>query len=215
MLSATGVLILTALAGLLFYNFSSDAGVIAIASDYVEKNVGYSLSVYREIGIPEENIRMIENSIEEIKYVVVRILPSLFIASVLLVSWINLLMGRSLFLARKMRFPEFGPLNKWKSPDYLVWAVIAAGIMLLIPVKDIKIIGVNALLILLVIYFFQGIAIVAFFFEKKSAPKILRIFLYSLIGFQQILLLVIIIFGFFDVWVDIRRLATKEQNYNE
>jgi len=60
------------------------------------------------------------------------------------------------------------------------------------------------------LYFFQGIAIAAFFFEKKKLPKMIRLFLYSLIGFQQIVLLFVIGMGFFDVWLDIRKLNKIE-----
>ena len=62
------------------------------------------------------------------------------------------------------------------------------------------------LLIAAPIYFFQGIAIVAFYFDKKNLPRPLRVFLYSLIALQQFLLLIIIGIGFFDVWLDLRKL---------
>ena len=62
------------------------------------------------------------------------------------------------------------------------------------------------------IYFFQGIAIVSFFFEKKRLPVALRFILYSLIVVQQFLLLLIIGFGFFDMWLNFRKLETQQDS---
>ena len=69
-----------------------------------------------------------------------------------------------------MVFPSFGRLNLWKAPEYLVWAVIGCGAILLLADKGLKMIGLNGLLILMTVYFFQGIAVVSFFFEKKNFP---------------------------------------------
>jgi uncharacterized protein YybS (DUF2232 family) len=57
----------------------------------------------------------------------------------------------------------------------------------------------------MMIYFFQGIAIVSFYVEKKQFPRLLRVMLYGLIAMQQLLLLLVIAVGFFDTWIDFRR----------
>jgi uncharacterized protein YybS (DUF2232 family) len=68
---------------------------------------------------------------------------------------------------------------------------------------------------MLVIYFFQGIAIVSFYFDKKGFPKILRGILYGLIALQQFVLLLVIAAGFLDLWIDFRRLKKGVDNNNE
>jgi uncharacterized protein YybS (DUF2232 family) len=84
--------------------------------------------------------------------------------------------------------------------------------MLLVPEKGIRILGLNGFIILMTIYFFQGIAIVSFFFEKKDIPMLLRVILYSFIGMQFFLILLVIATGFFDMWLDFRKLETlKDQ----
>jgi uncharacterized protein YybS (DUF2232 family) len=59
------------------------------------------------------------------------------------------------------------------------------------------------------VYFFQGIAIVSYYFNKKRFPKILRIFLYTLMALQQLILLAVIGLGFFDLWINFRRLGKE------
>jgi uncharacterized protein YybS (DUF2232 family) len=62
------------------------------------------------------------------------------------------------------------------------------------------------------IYFFQGIAIISFYFEKKRFPRLLRIVLYSLIALQQVVLLVVVGLGFFDMWLNFRKLGVEKKN---
>ena len=82
--------------------------------------------------------------------------------------------------------------------------------MLILPHKALKIIGLNIILVLMTIYFFQGIAIVSFYFEKKQFSRMLRFLLYSLIAIQQIVLLVVIGLGIFDMWLNFRKLEIKK-----
>ena len=62
----------------------------------------------------------------------------------------------------------------------------------------------------MLIYFFQGIAIVSFFFKKKEVPFFLKFFIYTLIVIQQIFALLVIGIGFFDTWFDFRKLNLKQ-----
>lgn len=202
---------LTATAAILFYgSLSEDNNLVAAISRYVSHNLDYTLSLYKEMGMPDETLQMIGRSMEKILYVMVRIIPAFVVASTLLIVWLNLLLAKSLFLRKGIDFPDFGHLNQWKSPEMLIWAAVVCGIMLLVPGASVKVMGINGMLVLSVVYFFQGIAIAAFFFEKKKLPKILRMFLYSLIGLQQIVLFFIIGMGFFDVWLDVRKLNKIE-----
>ena len=82
--------------------------------------------------------------------------------------------------------------------------------MLIIPEHTVKLFGINGLLILMTIYFFQGIAIISFYFEKKHFPRLLRIVLYSLIALQQIVLLIVVGLGFFDMWLNFRKLGVEK-----
>ncbi len=67
--------------------------------------------------------------------------------------------------------------------------------------------ALNGMVVLTIIYFFQGIAIISFYFEKKKIPMAIRTLLYGTIIIQQIFLLVIAGIGFFDVWLNFRKLG--------
>lgn len=197
---------------LFFYSSISTTGIKTIISDYVRKNLELTIELYKAMGMSPESVRMFSESLEKIHFVIVRIVPALVITSTLFIIWATLILSKPLLVARKLVYPDFGPLNIWKAPDYLVWVVIGCGLMLLIPNTSLKLLGTNGLLILMTIYFFQGIAIVSFFFDKKRFPRLLRFILYTLIALQQILLLIVIGLGFFDVWLNFRKLKPVKQN---
>jgi len=169
-LYACGIVLLTAAGGLLFYSSISGTGMTALVSAYVAKNLELTLTLYQNMGVSPEHIRMISDSMVHIHYVLVRIIPAFAIVSALFVSWTNLLMARPILESRNLFYPPFGRLNLWKAPDHLVWGVIGCGLILLVSTKGMKMIGLNGLLVLMTIYFFQGIAIISFFFEKKIFP---------------------------------------------
>ncbi len=209
MLTACLMVVGTGLAGVLVYSSISGVPVYQTVSEYVGRNIELSLKLYREMGVSGDSIGLISESLDGIRYVLVGIIPALVIVYTLIIGWINLLLAKPLFERGRLVYPDFGDLKRWQAPEVLVWAVIGSGLLLLLPGGTIKLIGVNGMLVLMTVYFLQGIAITAFFFEKKHVPRLLRILLYSLIAVQQILLLVVIGIGLFDVWLNLRKIGRQ------
>ena len=194
----------------LFYSNITGIQVGSLVSAYIVKNLELTLELYRDIGMSEENIQMISSSMESFQYVLIRIIPALAIASTLFIIWTSLMLAKPLLKAKNLFYPDFGQLNLWKTPEYIVWIAIACGILLLIPDKAVKLMGINGILILMTIYFFQGMAIVSFHFEQKQFPRLLRFFLYSHIAIWQVILLLVVILGFFDIWFNFRKLKIQK-----
>ncbi|OQY13277.1 MAG: hypothetical protein B6I30_03270, partial [Desulfobacteraceae bacterium 4572_187] len=159
-----GSVIFIGIVGLLFYNNLSDKGFYTLVAEYVSKNLTLTLEIYENMGVSQESIHMISNSLEHIEYVLIRIIPALVVASTLFVSWTNLLVAKPILKSHGCFYPSFGSLKNWKAPEFLVWGIIGCGLLLLLPEKIFKFFGLNGLLIMLTIYFFQGIAIVSFYF---------------------------------------------------
>jgi len=205
---AAGVVLLMGMLALLFYSAATQTGIHQVVASYVLKNLKFSLAVYQRMGMSDENVRLIAESLKDIQYAIVRILPGLAAASVLVVAWMNLLMARIVLTRRSLFFPAYGALNRWRPPEVLVWGVIGSGVLLLTGVKSFKMIGLNGLIVLLTVYFFAGIAVVSFFFQKKRFPPVLRVFLYTLIALQQLFLVFVVGMGLFDTWLNFRRIET-------
>ncbi len=204
-LYTTGLLFIAGLFGLFYYSQVISTGIGTILTDYVNHNVTLSINLYRDLGMSDEQVKKLAQSIENIVYVLIRIIPSISIAFLMLLSWLNLLAARAVFQRYQLPFPKYGSLNCWKSPDILVWGVIVSGSVMLIPYDMFTIIGCNVLIVLMIIYFFQGIAVMSFFFEKKNVSKLVRALLYSFLVIHQLSLILIIGIGLFDVWADFRK----------
>lgn len=202
--SSCGVIV-SGLIFLMIFSNIRNVGIYALASEYIAENLKLAMDIYENMGVSEEHIQMISGSMEQIRYVLVGIIPALIVAFTLLVSWTNLMISKPVLIKKNLYYPDFVSLNLWKAPEYLVWAVIASSAMLFFPDKVFKIAGLNFLLVLMMIYFFQGIAIVSYYFEQKKVPRTLKVFLYSLIALQHFIFLFVIGLGFFDTWLNLRK----------
>ncbi len=206
-----------ALTALFLYSLTVPENIIELVSAYVAKNLELSLKLYEGMGVSESTITTISNSLDKLHYVLVRMLPSLATISLIFIAWSNLLLSRPLLASRSLPQPQFGNLKQWRAPENLIWLLIGCGGGLIgLPSGSIPwLVSINGLLILMIIYFFQGIAIVAFFLESKNAPRTIRVLIYSLIGLQQLFLLLVIAMGIFDLWVDFRKLMKKNDRNPE
>lgn len=197
---------LAGLAGLAVYALFNERSIGGLANDYVAQHLAVTLEAYRKMGVSSENVALLADSLETIQYILVRIIPGLGISASWFVAWCNLMLARPVLRLKGFSTPDFGRLNRWRAPEQLVWGVIGCGALLLLPLQGLKIMGLNGLIILLTVYFFQGLAIVAHFFDRKNIPAFLRVILYSLIFLQQVVLIFVIGLGFFDIWLNFRKL---------
>ena len=194
---------------LFFYSNLSNTGIYTLVSEYISRNLDLTMAMYESMGVSDESIHVISNSTEKIQYVLIRIIPAMLISLILFVSWLSLLIAKPMLKAKNIFSPDFGSLKLWQAPEFMVWIFIGCGAALILSDNTFKILGLNGLIVLMTIYFFQGIAIVSFYFEKKNVPRIFRIFLYSVLALQQLVLLSVIGLGFFDMWLNFRKLDVK------
>jgi uncharacterized protein YybS (DUF2232 family) len=213
-LYACGAIWGCALALLIVYSQISGNSMRELISGYVAKNLEITLALYQSMDIPEESIQVLSNALPSIQYVLVRLVPAFVAVSTLFVSWSNILISRPILSFKNLPVPDFGVLNHWRSPENFVWVAIGCGGLLLVPDKTIRMIGLNGVLVAMTVYFFQGIAIVAWFFQSKQVPRAMRIMFYCLIGIQQIFLLIVIGIGFFDLWANFRKLPSSSTTEN-
>jgi len=187
-----------------------EGGLVAMLDAQVGEHLAMALALYRGICMEEDHLRVLTDNIDLIRFVVGRLLPGLAAMAALVSSWFTLLMADPLLSRTAMATPAIGHLRYWKAPEPLVWGAIACGALLLLPLRDLKLFGLNGIVVLMTVYFFQGMAIVAFYFEKKGLPRLLRGALYSLIALQQLLILLIVVAGFFDIWFNFRKLDNQQ-----
>ena len=145
---------------------------------------------------------------EEISSFLLSIMPSIIFVFTLLVVVLNLLVGRR-FLKSRKAFNHVNNVARFRLPDILIWGVIGGGVaffagryMLRLALLDA--LAINVLIGLAALYFFQGLAIIAYFLQGVRFPLFRMLAYLAIIFFFQVLSVVIIGLGLADVWVNFR-----------
>ncbi|MEE9259240.1 MAG: YybS family protein [Nitrospinaceae bacterium] len=111
--------------------------------------------------------------------------------------------GPSLFSGRKF--------SEWILPDQMIWALILSGTAVYLTDAPPGVIGMNVLIVVGMIYFFQGLAIIKHFLEARKVPAFFQVLLLLLIFIQPLLIGLVVGLGVFDLWVDFRKLKAPPE----
>jgi uncharacterized protein YybS (DUF2232 family) len=101
---------------------------------------------------------------------------------------------------------------RWELPEFLVWAFIGSGVLYLTGLPWLYEIGVNGLIVLVGLYFLQGLSIAVFLFDRFKLPKFLATLSVVLLVFQPFFTLLVAGLGLFDVWFAFRRLSLPKNS---
>ena len=201
-MAATTLLVAgTAFAAFGLYTAIQGKSMGGLVSQYLSQYLDLTVQLYSEMGMDKDQIQVLNQAF-------VMVLPGMFLVSYLTTLWLNILIIRNLLLRKGITLKSMTRLNCYRTPDTLVWGVILLGLALMLPSQTAKAVSINCLIVLMLVYFFQGIAVVSFFFTKKNSPMFLRVFCYSLIAVQLYFLIMVIGLGFFDNWLNFRKLDT-------
>ena len=163
----------------------------------------------KQFGSSSPETRELESKLLDTVPLIVRIMPGVLMACTLGICWLNLLVSLRYCRAAANEFCDREKLILWKAPERIVWFVIASGLILLLPVGDLKLAAINLLIVTGTIYFLQGVAIVAFYLERWKLPVYVKGFVYAVVFLQQLASMATVALGLFDVWFDFRKPRKK------
>lgn len=160
------------------------------------------------IGLPGEGPFPVYGSSSGLRSFLLMAFPGLFFAGSLLTASGYVWLVR--FLA--LRWPNILPgvlvePFRWQLPEPLVWVFIAGGALYLMPLRWVQAVGLNVLIILVGLYFLQGLSIAVFLFQRFHLPRVLAALSVFLLLFQPFLALLVAGLGLFDVWFAFRQLS--------
>ncbi len=198
--------------------------LVAQARAYLLNVLDKVVSMGSATGITSQELRFVEMRRDDIVEQTLRMLPAGLLIGSIVTIWCNVLAAR-LWRPRKGReaavtlFQHFGSLTRWRLNEKAIWVPIVAGAIYFFdyyvgPERTLGffgVIAVNLLWLSGIFYFLQGLAIVAFFVQKKSSLFI-KVLVYGvLVLFFQILALFVTALGLFDVWFDFRKRSEKQK----
>jgi uncharacterized protein YybS (DUF2232 family) len=206
---ATVFMLLLGFGFLFFIALSKNMGPLEMVLNYAESHVKRTVAAYVEIGIPLEKTIELEALGKAFMDIISKIYLSLMIIGAGFAVWLNVVIAKPLFRMGNLEYPDFIPMERWQAPDVLVWGVIVSGFSLFFLSGGIELLAINALIVMMVIYFFHGLSIILFFLNKYHVPSWIRIGVYFLLIIQQFLGIALVLAGLFDQWVDFRKIHRR------
>jgi uncharacterized protein YybS (DUF2232 family) len=205
----TGVAVVLTVGGLGVLLLSS--GQWAHPLDAIQQQVGglladmETLSV--RVGGPKDAAVLPGKSVAALRAFLLMAFPGLFFTGSLLTAAGYVVLLQALVRRWPAQLGGLAPgAFRWQLPEVLVWVFIGAGALFLTGFPGWKALGLNGLIILVGLYFLQGMCIVAFFFQRFQLPRFLATLSVVLLVLQPFFTLLVAALGLFDVWFAFRRL---------
>lgn len=209
-----GILILA----LVWFGFWTVYGIIAGTNPYPElltvmdTTFDQVLALYRTSSdLPPEALYKLEVLITGIQDFFPRILPGLLASSVILTVWLNMVVTNTLLHRLQPEKAVWPLFREWHLPDKLVWLIIAAAALSLVGSGSVKDTGYSLIIVSVVLYFMQGMAVFLHFLNRWNVPRFVRIMLYVLLVVQSYGMILLAVVGVADIWSDFRKLGTEEE----
>lgn len=197
--------------GFFVYCSVSDSSVQQLISSEISGSLNQAISIYEKSGVKGEDLELVRQSMATAADLLQRLYPALVTAMLVVVAGFNLaLLKKS---AAKMNVSVcIDDFSSFRNPDHLVWALILAGFSLLLPTSLATTPALNILLIVALLYFIQGMAVISALFARHPVPVLVRILLYAMLFIQPYLLAVVACIGLFDLWIDFRTPHNTQEN---
>ena len=193
---------------LMIYAVTQSQGIEQLISNYISRYQTLSAQLFSESTQLYPDVALDRQLFERASSLFMIAFPGIIITTYLTMTLINILFIKRLLKKNDITIQSLENLNQWRAPEKLVLGLICISLLLLLPVGVLKILFLNCLIILMSVYFFQGIAVVSYFFQKKGVPFSIKSFFYILIAIQPLFMLLVIGCGLFDTWINFRRLDT-------
>ncbi len=206
LISATGVALITT---------GGPAALARAMQSELAAGMARGQEMYRMVGMQNA---MPPEAQTEVLDLIVRLSPALAATIAALSVLFNLRVFWRWAGKQRLSYALFGDMARWSAPEWLIWGLIGTGFAMLAPIAPISDVALNAFLCFAVVYFCQGLAIMAFYFQALSVPAIVRAVIYFIAVVQPVVSLVVCLAGVFDMWIDFRRLKPPSQeagNYGD
>lgn len=179
----------------------------------IQSSISQTASLYEKAGIKGEDLKSLQQGMEEAGALIVRIYPALVVVCLAVIAGLNLAMLRKV-AARLPNPPALGDFTRFKNPEQLVWVLIAAGFTMLVPDRQVTTAALNVLVVTVSLYFVQGLAVVASLFNRFAFPRFVRVIFYIVLALQPYLAIGVAVLGIFDIWGDFRTPRPPKQQEN-
>jgi len=176
----------------------------------INGSIAQATALYEKAGVTGDELAVMKQSMATAAQLLVRIYPALMTVMLIIMTGCNVALVKR--ISGKLGFDlKIGEFSTFRNPDQLVWLLIAAGFALLAGNPVITTPALNLLVVLVLIYFLQGLAVVLTIISRQGFAGMLKVGLYLMLLFQPYIAAVVAAIGIFDLWGDFRT-PRKQEN---
>jgi uncharacterized protein YybS (DUF2232 family) len=200
-------MVAVSLVGLLAVSAVSGQSPVAMAGDLIGREIAQTKTAMQEMlavaDMTVDQRQDVNAAVEGMAAFLQQAYPgiAMTVAGLMTLGLVFLLslFARGRYTVPGRAFPE------WKAPEQLVWVLIVAGFLVVFADGLPATFALNLLVILLPVYFLQGLAVIDCFFRRKAFSPIFRAIGYVLVTLVNPLPLLVTGIGVFDLWADFRK----------
>jgi len=179
-----------------------------VVDSYIQQEIDTAISLTQQAKLPADQLGEVEAVIKQMGEFLKVAFPALGFLVITAVLLLQVFMLATLSRGRYAWTQR--PFQFWKAPELLIWVLITGGFAFFLGKGAVQTIGINLLIILLPIYFLQGLAVVSHFFWRRGVPPAFRTFGYLLLTLLNPFPLIVTGIGVFDLWADFRKPKVKK-----
>lgn len=213
-LSALGSMVLATF--FLFILFGGETSLIEFFQQQIMKHFDVSMEALKSMGENKADLDSMKEVFEETALTFASAYPAFIMVGTLVTAAVNF------FLVRFVWTQAYGPtlfrqekFSELVLPDFLIWALILSSASLFFIGSPIGSLGINLFALVMLVYFFQGLAVTVHILQSKKAHFVLWGLVFLMIVIQPILMGVVIGLGVFDIWVDFRKIRKINTEISE
>ena len=199
---------------LLFVFVDREATLLEFFQKQVDGHFTQSIEALKAMGDKPEELKVLRDFAGKASGSLVQVYPSFIALGTFITALINYYATR--FLWRRIDTYEMfhhARFSGWIVPDQVIWVLIGSSSVFLLADNALGAIGINLLLMTLIAYFFQGLAVTIYFLESRNVPVFFWVLIFFVILLQPLLVGASIGLGVFDTWMDLRKVRViREQN---
>lgn len=169
---------------------------------WAQNVVNTSLDASRQV-LEGDELAAFEESVSGLQSRIVRLFPSMVVSCAVAMMGINL--------------AAVGPrlVRGFRVPDVMIAFFILAGALAVTPWEPLHTMGLNLLVVVGIVYLFQGIAVVSAFMSFRAWPLVVRWAIYIFIFAQLYMIVIVAGIGLFDAWFDFRSRMIRNEEGDE
>lgn len=199
------------LMGFLLY-WLQGINIIAEQAKMADKVIEVQKTLYIQSGISKAEAQRQLKPMKEVFAFASWLLPGGIMVFSLWVSALAEILSSTILRRLRLKFLEFPPFKIWQLPWWFAWGFIfgLAGALFYQQLRGLSqvilIISMNLLFIFTVLFLIQGLSITAFFLDKYRATIGVKILVFTLAVFLQLILQGLTWLGLLDTWFNFRKL---------